>query len=192
MCRRSSRALVRWPRRRRSAPGLPVPAPADADEARVVESLRVHGWHAFHVRDEFHPDHPRATSEPWLERATGEGFSYTVGLWPLLGHPELVLTGNWGAMERMHGILGAAVGRVREAGRRFAAGDADDDVLEGYPVRFGPVARPFRLELLTWSHWAAHRKDFEALQLLLCDRERRWPGEPGYAGPVQPRLDAAA
>ena len=82
--------------------------------------------------------------------------------------------------------------RVLDDGMRFREGDEDTEVLESFPVRFGPVAPLFCLELLTWSHWAAGRKPFEALQLLLCDRDRRWPDEPGYVGPVQPRLDGAA
>jgi hypothetical protein len=165
-----------------------LPKPADEEEARVVEKIREHGWYAWHVRDEFHPHHEAWTHpDPAVEAASCHGFSYTVGLWPLRRRPELIVTGNWGAMEKMHDILGAAVERVFD-GAEFHAGDEDDQVLERLPVRFGPVARLFRLELLTWSHWAARRRDFEALQLLLPDREARWPGDAGYAGPPQPLL----
>ncbi len=34
-----------------------LPKPSDDDERQVVANIREHGWHAMHVRDEFHPEH---------------------------------------------------------------------------------------------------------------------------------------
>jgi hypothetical protein len=170
--------------------GRGLPKPADEGEARVIADIEEHGWHALHVRDEFHPEHaPWTHPDPAVEAASCHGFSYTVGLWPTRRRPELILTGDWGDMRKMHSVLGAAVARVLDDGAEWSAGDQDDEVLERLPVRFGAVARLFRLELLTWSHWAARRREFEALQLLLPDRDGRWPDAPGYAGPPQPLLD---
>jgi hypothetical protein len=169
-----------------------LPRPHDDQERRVVENIRAHGWHGMHVRDEFHPHHaglPRPAQDPAVEAASAEGFSYTVGLWP--EHAELILTGNCGAMEQMHAVLTAAVRRVLDDGERFAPGDRDDRVLAAHPVRFGDVEDRYRYDMLTWAHWAARRRAFDALQLVLCDRDGRWPDEPSYAGPPQPLLATA-
>ena len=64
-------------------------------------------------------------------------FAYTVGLRQTFGHPELILVGEWSSA---HPILNGVGGLVRE-GARFAPGDSSDDVLEGYPARFGAVLR---------------------------------------------------
>jgi hypothetical protein len=170
-----------------------LPKPSDEDERRVVANIREHGWHAMHVRDEFHPEHaglPQPDQDPAVVAAGADGFSYTVGLWTEHHHPELVITGDWGPWERMHEILAAAVTRILDDGAHFDAGDEDDLVLVTHPVRFGAVAERYRNEMLTWAHWAARRRRFDALQLVICDRDRRWPGDPAYAGPRQPLLAA--
>jgi hypothetical protein len=57
----------------------------------------------------------------------------------------------------MHSLLGAPVARVRDDRLAFQAGDEDADVLEHLPVRFGAVDPLYRIEMLTWAHWAACR-----------------------------------
>jgi hypothetical protein len=100
-------------------------------------------------------------------------------------HPELILVGGW---QHAHAILAEVVALV-DAGRRFGPGDMSDEVLDGYPVRFGPVSADRRIELLTYADWLNRRAPFDAVQLILPDRAGRWPDQTGYDAYPQPSLD---
>ncbi len=115
------------------------------------------------------------------------GFSYTVGLPYSHDHAELVLVGDL-PDDRAHAILWEVV-RLIEDGASFAPGDESDLILHELPARFGPVSPHRRKELLTFSDWAARRRRFEAVQLLVPDRAGTFPDEDAYAGPPQPLLD---
>jgi len=172
-----------------------LPRPTDDEERRVIDNVRTHGWQTRYVSDAVHPHHgPMEWDDPALARASEHGFTYTVGLWAHSRHPELIVTGTDPlAMERAHAIVGAAVARIRDDGMRFAPGDEDGKVLGGeHQVRFGAVADRYCTGLLTWSHWAARRRHFEALQLFLPDWDGRWPGDERYDGAPQPVLAEAA
>jgi hypothetical protein len=146
-----------------------LPAPDDAFDEKLVADVRAYGWHCVLVGAEGEADPP---------------FAYTVGLFHTFGHPELVLAGRW---RHAHGILGAAVELVGD-GARLAPGDESDEVLEGYPVRFGPVSDEQRSELLTYAGWLYSGRAFPALQLILPDRAGRMPDDTGYDGYPQPLL----
>ena len=100
------------------------------------------------------------------------------------GHPEVILLGTW---QHAHPFLNAVGDLVRE-GRRFAPGVTSDEVLDEFTVRFDPVSDSCRTELLTLADWAAGRKPFDALQLVLPDTSGRWPEDPDYNGFPQPPL----
>jgi hypothetical protein len=148
-----------------------LPAPEDAFETKLVADVRRYGWHCVLVGDDGHaaPEAP---------------YAYTVGLTHSYGHPELVLVGRW---QHAHGILGAAV-EVVQAGARLAPGDESDDVLEGYPVRFGAVSAARCADLLTHAAWLYRHRPFTALQVILPDGGGRMPDEPDYDGYAQPLL----
>jgi hypothetical protein len=152
-----------------------LPEPEDAFDEKLVADVREHGWHCVLVED----DHEQQ-GHPFYDAA----FAYTVGLTHTYGHPELVLVGRW---QHAHGILGAAVDLVHE-GARLAVGDESDEVLEGYPVRFGAVSEERRLELLTYAVWLSGGRPFAALQVILPDGGGRMPDDPGYEGYPQPLL----
>src|SRR6476469_10971713 len=145
--------------------GDELPVPEDAVEEKLVADVREYGWHCVLVGGE--------------GRAAREApYAYTVGLTHSYGHPELVLVGRW---QHAHGFLGAAVDVVRE-GTRLAPGDESDDVLEGYPVRFGAVSAARRADLLSRAVWLYRHRPFESLQVLLPDGGGRMPDEPDYDG----------
>lgn len=154
--------------------GHGLPEPEDAFDAKLVADVREYGWHCVLVQDAEEDEAPAGEAP----------FAYTVGLSHTYGHPELVLVGRW---QYAHGILGAAVELVHE-GTRLAPGDESDDVLEGYPVRFGAVADDRRRELLTYADWLYGRRPFAALQVILPDGAGRMPDEPDYDGYPQPLL----
>jgi hypothetical protein len=146
-----------------------LPEPEEAFDEKLVSDVREYGWHCVLVGAEGEADPP---------------YAYTVGLRHTYGHPELVLVGRW---QYAHGILGAAVELVGE-GARLAPGDESDDVVEGYPVRFGAVSDEQRAELLTYAEWLYGGRPFAALQLILPDGAGRMPDDPGYDGYPQPLL----
>lgn len=146
-----------------------LPEPENAFDAKLVADVREYGWHCVLVGAEGEADPP---------------FAYTVGLLHSYEHAELVLVGRW---QHAHGILGAAVDLVSE-GATLAPGDESDDVVEGYPVRFGPVSDEQRTELLTYAEWLYPGRAFPALQLILPDRAGRMPDDVGYDGYPQPLL----
>lgn len=162
-----------------------LPDPEDEFDARVLADIERYGWHCLHVADENHPEHAEENAALGPHPVYDAAFAYTVGLPLTLKHPELVLVGRW---TRGHSILAQTV-RLIEAGTRFAAGDTSDDILDGYPVRFGTVSDARRKELLTYADWAGLRRPFEALQLILPDGEGRWPDDPAYGAFPQPLLD---
>jgi Domain of unknown function (DUF4262) len=160
-----------------------LPKPTDPGEDKVLADIREFGFHAKHVRKWNHPEH--ASDEP-TNPVYEAGISYTVGLPYSHGHPELALVGPL-PDDRAHHILWEVVTLI-EDGRTFAAGDESDEVLRAYPARFGPVSHVWRKEVLTFADWAARRKPFEALQILLPDEAGAFPGDPAYDGMPQPLL----
>ena len=163
---------------------VPLPQATNESEAKAISDIETYGWHCVLVADEYHPHHAEANAALGPHEVYDAAFAYTVGLWRTYGHPELILVGRW---RHAHGYLSVLAEMIGE-GRRFDPGDATDEVLDGYDVRFGPVSEERRLELLTWSDWANRREPFEALQVVLPDREGRWPDDPDYTGFPQPLL----
>ena len=162
-----------------------LPRPTDPGDDKVLADIRKFGFHAKHVRTSHHPEHhvePGPPPNPVYEA----GLSYTVGLPYSHDHPELALVGPL-PDDRAHDILWEVVHLI-EDGRVFAAGDESDEILVGYATRFGPVSQHWKKEVLTFADWAARRKPFEALQILLPDKAGRFPDEPGYDGAPQPLL----
>jgi hypothetical protein len=160
-----------------------LPKPTDPGDEKVLADIREFGFHAKHVRKGVHPEHAsREPTNPVYEA----GISYTVGLPYSHGHPELALVGPL-PDDRAHDILWEVVHLI-EDGREFAVGDETGDVLVGYPARFGPVSGFWRKEVLTFADWAARRKPFEALQILVPDKAGAFPDDPAYAGAPQPLL----
>jgi hypothetical protein len=146
-----------------------LPQPENAFDEKLVADVRAYGWHCI------------------LVGAAGEAeppFAYTVGLFHTYDHPELILVGRW---QHAHGILSAAVELVGD-GATLAPGDESDEVLEGYPVRFGPVRDEQRDALLTYAGWLYPGRAFPVLQLILPDRAGRMPDDTGYDGYPQTLL----
>jgi hypothetical protein len=161
-----------------------LPEPQDAFDAKLVADVRQYGWHCVLVADEHHPEHAALNAALGPHPIYDAGFAYTVGLWLTWQHAELVLVGRW---RHSHAIVSSAVSLISD-GRRLAAGEVSDQVLDGYAVRFGPISDERRTELLTYADWANRRRPFEAIQLILPDGSGRWPEDPDYDSYPQPLL----
>jgi hypothetical protein len=165
-------------------PPLDLPEPEDAFDEKLVADVRDVGWHCVLVADEHHPEHAAANVALPAHPIYDAAFAYTAGLWLTRAHPELVLVGRW---EHAHAILATVVSLIDERSR-FQVGDVSDQVLDGYLVRFGAVSASRRTELLTYADWLNRRRRFDALQVVLPDRQGNWPDEPGYDAYAQPLL----
>ena len=168
--------------------GRRLPKPEDPGDEKVLADIREYGFHAIHVREGAHPEHAALEAAMPPHPVYEAGFSYTVGLPYSHRHPELAIVGPAARRPRAHDILWEVVHLI-EDGRAYAAGDETDEVLRGYAVRFAPVSHERRKELLTFADWAARRKRFEALQILLPDKAGRFPDAADYDGMPQPLLD---
>lgn len=166
--------------------GRRLPRPTDPGDDKVLADIEQYGFHAKHVRADAHPHHAQEKAEFGPHPILDIGLSYTVGLPYSLRHAELAIVTAMPA-ERAHEILWTVVQLIRD-GAAFSAGDESDEVLVDLPVRFAPVSDFWRKDLLTFADWAARRKPFPAVQLLIPDSDRRFPDDPGYAGPPQPLL----
>ena len=161
---------------------LDLPTPENDFDRKLIADIHEYGWHCLLVADEHHPEHAEQNAALGPHPIYDAAFAYTVGLTLTRDHPELILVGRW---PQAHAILQTAVGAI-ESGTRFAHGSESDEILEGYPVRFHRVSPDWAEHLLTYTSWVRRRRPFEAVQLVLPDRERRWPSDEGYSGPPQP------
>lgn len=138
---------------------------------QAAENVRVHGWHATGV-------FPTA-SDP----AEVVPFTYTAGFRTTWGHPDIIISAL--PADVAYRLLAVVAERI-EAGDRFAAGDTAERIVQNYPVRFGPVGDPQRLERMTLTAAIYDRFDFDALQLMWPDKNGRFPDEDGYCDNVTP------
>jgi hypothetical protein len=116
-------------------------------------------------------------------------FAYTIGLYERFGHPEIILFGL--APNSMHGILNHC-GAMIQRGQRFEVGSSVSGVLDGYEVRFRPVAAPASyMQYLAYGCRHYGDRVFPVLQLVWPDKEHRFPGDVGAGdlmGAQQPLL----
>lgn len=132
-------------------------------------SIRVHGWHVTGVFPGGHCAHV----DPGH---TCEYFNYTTGLWETFKHPELMVFGM--ASRMAYDLFALVVDRIRDD-EGFRDGDDVAGLVEGdylTRMRSAPNRHPDYPTTLT-SQYYGHRK-YENLQLVLPDKQHRWPWEP--------------
>lgn len=158
----------------------------DEMDRRCIDTVLEHGWQIIMVAesapcsDPDHDDHGTAEHDQ-----QGPAFAYTVGLGHRAGHPELLMSGLDHRV--MHRALNDPAHRVM-SGRRFAPGDALEDVLAGVPVALEQVAEPALRDTVSWSGWF-HRREPAALAVVWPDRNGvfAWqPGAPEILDELQP------
>ena len=146
-----------------------LPEPEDDFERQLIADVERVGWYCVRVADEEHP-----------QSIVNIGFSYTVGLTPSFGAPEVIVVGvEW---EAAYIWLSNVVADLQD-GKKLAAGvEFEED-----GTKLAEVSDPARSQFMVYADWLTHGKGFEALQLLVPDIEGNVPGE-GYRGPPQPLL----
>jgi hypothetical protein len=140
-----------------------LPRPEDEGDRRLLHDVQTHGWHIVHV------------GMPVGEDSEGPGWSYSVGLFHTLGHPEFIVVGlPWSTAEAIINDLGS---RVR-AGQRFGNGMHDPDVLENHNVRFVTMRTDEYRAHLGYAIWFYRGMEFPVLQVVWPDRAGRFPWDP--------------
>lgn len=150
------------------------PAQLDKYEQNFVAQIRKHGWFGTHVM----PDDE------------GPGFSYTTGLWLKFRLPELILFSM--SKEAAHDTFWH-VYRELEAGRRFPVGEPIGEIFENVTAVLLPVSPEQYRPHLGWSGWFYKGDSFECLQLVVPDRDGKFPWTPGSSADfrrTQPDLTA--
>ena len=133
-----------------------MPAPESQIDRDLQATIATHGWAVINVAEE--PDCPP--------------FSYTIGLYRTLQHPELLVMGLADGVAQE--LLNVA-GRLIRNGQHFAAGAETEDLLEGYSTTFRAIpVRQYRA-YLGHARWLDDGDGFPALQLVYPDRAGEWP-----------------
>jgi hypothetical protein len=144
----------------------------DVDD-RVRADIRQHGWHVVLV--------PPERDSP--------GWGHTIGLWERYRHPELLV---FGSEPRQLGALLNALGERVRGGRRFAAGEHEQGVLQGLGFAFRALAPRWIGVFLGNAAWHYQSESFPTLQGFWPDSKGRFPWDAGCARAVadeQPQLE---
>ncbi len=119
-------------------------------------------------------------------------FSFTIGLWATFAQPEVLVIGL--PPEIAADLLDNVADEV-DGGRKFAAGEKHEGLVQGYPVYFGAIAAAQAQQWLAAMCWAYERADVPCVQLVYPDKQGRWPWQPdvrdGFRA-VQPVLERTA
>lgn len=131
----------------------------DDVDKKLLDDVDQFGWHHLHL-------HPVAELR----------WSFTVGLFKTWGHPEVAVFGV--DYEPSHELL-TTVARAAKAGHNVADGSYDDQILDGFEVRFLPVRRHWYSGFFGYAQWFNETAEqFPFLQLVWPDNQSRYPWQP--------------
>jgi hypothetical protein len=105
----------------------------------------------------------------------GPGFAYTIGN-AIIGLPELLIIGNYDPRALMS-ILNRMGDMQRAAGKPL---EGDIDLGGKFPARTRPVTDSLvaRGDYTIQAGQYLDREDYAVSQVLLCDKDGHYPGEP--------------
>ena len=115
-------------------------------------------------------------------------FTYSIGIARSTDAPELIVVGLESKIS--HWLVNEYLRRCR-SGERFQPGVDYLGFLEGFSVRFVPVAREHRADYMRSACWLHEGPEFEALQLVWPTRSGAWPWDedaPDWLADDQPLL----
>jgi hypothetical protein len=142
-------------------PGRKLPKPEDETDRWLLDQVAGHGWAVFGIEED----------------DEGPTYSFSVGLFHTLGHPEVLLMGlRPEVAQRLVNDIGAAV----RAGRRFEAGGRYDGLADRFPLAFLAVAERYYRDYLGYAGWFYRGWHFPVLQCVWPDKKGVFPWEPGY------------
>lgn len=127
----------------------------------LLQTLERHGWYVIKVG----------------AGAEAAAFAYSLGLFKTFGQPEVILFGL--DLDTMHTLIND-VGEAVRKGRRFAAGDSCDELLDGYTCTFRSVSPAHLRDNMTYTQWFYGHDEFPAVQLVWPDRNGKFPWDDGF------------
>src|SRR5437016_3632119 len=136
--------------------GPEPPAPEDDRDRKLLGDIERVGWTVIGV----------------LADEEGPGFSYSVGLFHTLGHPELLLMGL--RPQTAHQLINSIGGMARD-GERFEAGKRYEGIAAGFPLVFVEMERRYYKEYLGYAGWFYRGPDFPVLQCVWPDKQGVFP-----------------
>jgi len=133
----------------------------DEADLRVRSDIETYGWHVAKIAGD-------DKAPPW---------AFTIGLEHNFEHPEVLVVGMDLAL--LHGLLNQ-IGEQVKRGRRFAAGERPEGVLERHPPAF-------RLALPRWhgafvgnAAWFYREQSFRVLQCFWPDADGHLPWDEDF------------
>ena len=134
-----------------------------AQNQRISDNIRAHGWHCLHV---------------FPTKEDQDQFSYSIGFAESYGAPEVLIFGL--AREKAHGLLNECA-QLLKSGHTILPGIEDANVLAGdYTVVFKSVRPECFGEYLGTALRYYQGKPFGAVVMFLPDRQHCFPWQPGY------------
>lgn len=126
----------------------------DVPEQKVIDDIANFGWHCVSI----------------LAEGDEGPYSFTVGLFHTLKHPELVIFGL--PSKVAHQILTIA-GNAAKAGRPLDMKASTDELLEGFACCFVEVPKAAYYEHVGFARWYYQSDDFPLYQIV-------WPSRHGH------------
>ena len=112
-----------------------------------------------------------------LPEGNSPGWSFSAGLYPRYGHPEIVVFGL--NRDVAHWLVNHAADEIRE-GRPFVPGAEYEGLLEGVRCTFRPVASVWYDPFLGWARWYHGGDEFPVLQCIWPDHDGHYPWDDGF------------
>jgi hypothetical protein len=144
-------------------PDFQMPAAEDEHDQKLLSDVKQYGWHVPHI----------------FADENGPGFSFSVGLYLKFGHPEILVMGlEQPVAHKFINLIGGYV----STGRVFRQGERTDDLAQGSPSSFIPIAIEHYQQYLGYGIWfyRSLKQPFPALQLVWPDEQGRFPWENDY------------
>jgi hypothetical protein len=141
----------------------------EPDEIALVSKVENYGWTVMHIKDE--PGKP--------------GWSFTIGLFENLRHPEVII---FGVNENKRQEILNWIGENAKREISFTVEKEHDWVLKGYKCWSKPVRAMWYKDLLGYATWFYQREEFPCVQAIWPDKQGRYPWDPSYPYSDQPLL----
>jgi hypothetical protein len=108
---------------------------------------------------------------------SGRPFGFTIGLFELHAHPEVIVTG---LEQQLTGQILNVISHNLATGQRYAPDVSYDDILDECTCRFARVDPSYVNDYLGYAVWYYQHRRFATLQCLWPDKRGKFPNEPGY------------
>lgn len=128
----------------------------DALELKLRQDIDNYGWHVLNV----------------FPGESAPGFSYSVGLFRTLGHPEIVIIGL--SPQIRHQLINLVGEKIR-GGSHFGDGTISSEILKDYDCIFKEVPLHVYEDFFGRAIDFYQGESFPVLQLVYPDREGLWP-----------------